>query len=63
MTQQEVRRLLEETTEEKYRKFSSSLLPGVDNILGIRLPRLREIAKDIAKDNWRACHLSTINYQ
>lgn len=55
MTQQEVRRLLEKTTEQNYRKFSSSLLPGVNNILGIRLPRLREIAKDIAKDDWRAC--------
>lgn len=55
MTQEEVRKLLEETAEEKYKKFSSSLLPGVDNILGIRLPKLREIAKGIAKDDWKAC--------
>lgn len=55
MTQEEVRKLLEVTSEEKYKKFSSSLIPGVDNILGIRLPGLREIAKNIAKDDWKAC--------
>lgn len=55
MTHKEIRKMLEETTEEKYKKFSSSLIPNVDNILGIRLPRLREIAKNIAKDNWKVC--------
>lgn len=35
--------------EEKYRAFSMSLLPNVDNVLGIRLPKLRKKAKEIAK--------------
>lgn len=35
--------------EEKYRTFSMSLLPNVDNVLGIRLPKLRKKAKEIAK--------------
>ena len=33
--------------DEKYQKFSSSLIPNVDNILGVRLPVLRKIAKKI----------------
>lgn len=36
--------------DEKYRKFAASLLPGCDNILGIRIPKLRKIAKRIVKD-------------
>ncbi len=40
-------------SDEKYKKFSSSLLPNVDNILGVRLPTLRKIAKKIAKSNYK----------
>lgn len=35
--------------EPKYQSFSQKLLPGVENILGVRLPILRKIAKEIAK--------------
>ncbi len=35
--------------ESDYQKFSSRLLPGTKNILGVRLPYLRKIAKQIAK--------------
>ncbi|WP_434305068.1 DNA alkylation repair protein [Clostridium botulinum] len=42
-----------ELADEKYQKFSSSLLPNTDNILGVRLPQLRKLAKAIAKDDWR----------
>ena len=38
--------------EPKYKEFSSKLTPNVDNILGVRLPILRRIAKRIAKDNY-----------
>ncbi|MGV8905167.1 MAG: DNA alkylation repair protein [Acetobacterium sp.] len=40
--------------EEKYRKFSSALSPGADNILGVRLPVLRKLAKEITKADWQA---------
>lgn len=40
--------------EEDYRVFSSRLLPNIDNILGVRLPALRKIAKQIAKSDWRS---------
>lgn len=47
------KRLLEER-DEKYQKFSAALLPGVKNVLGVRIPQLRKIAKDIYKNtNWQ----------
>ena len=39
----------EKYTEPGYKKFSASLIPNIDNILGIRLPNLRKIAKNVAK--------------
>jgi Predicted DNA alkylation repair enzyme len=42
-----------EMADEEYRKFTSSLIPNVDNILGVRLPELRKLAKNIAKGDWR----------
>ena len=40
--------------EDSYREFSSKLVPGVENMLGIRLPILRRIAKSLAKGDFRA---------
>ena len=42
-----------ELADEKYKKFHSSLCPGVNNIIGIRVPILRKFAKEIAKQNWK----------
>jgi 3-methyladenine DNA glycosylase AlkD len=49
-----IREQLEELAEEKYRSFSSSLTPGKDNILGVRIPMLKKMAKKLAKGDWRA---------
>lgn len=38
--------------DDKYKNFMIKLTPGVDNILGVRTPFLRKIAKEILKDNW-----------
>lgn len=48
-----IREQLFELADEKYRKFSSSLLPNIKNIIGVRLPELRKLAKAIAKEDWR----------
>lgn len=37
--------------DEKYQVFTSSLIPNVDNILGVRLKELRRIAKKILKND------------
>lgn len=39
--------------DEKYRVFHSGLCPGTFNILGVRIPKLREYAKKLSKENWR----------
>ncbi len=44
-----LRQRLVNISEEGYKRFSSSLLPNVDNVLGVRLPILRKIAKEIYK--------------
>lgn len=49
----DVRRMLEEHADLGYREFHGSLLPGTDNIMGVRLPVLRKIAKEIAKKDWQ----------
>ena len=49
----DLRNRLFELSDEKYKKFHSGLCPNTDNIIGVRLPQLRQIAKDIAKDDWR----------
>ena len=53
MDQKELKDELLTLVEEKYQKFSSSLTPGTDNILGVRLPALRKIGKRIAKGDWQ----------
>lgn len=38
--------------DDKYRVFQSKLVPGVDNIMGIRVPVLRKLAKEISKGDY-----------
>jgi 3-methyladenine DNA glycosylase AlkD len=35
--------------EPGFRDFTMSLMPGVDNVLGVRLPKLRKLARELAK--------------
>lgn len=53
MKNKDIKQELRALAEEKYRQFSMRLLPGVNNILGVRLPALRKISKKIIKTNWR----------
>lgn len=50
---EDIRKELLNMSESGYRKFSASLIPGVENMLGIRLPKLRTLAKEIAKGDWK----------
>lgn len=49
-----IRSRLEELADPGFQSFSSGLLPGVDNVLGVRLPALRKLARQLAKEDWRA---------
>ncbi|MGL4981549.1 MAG: DNA alkylation repair protein [Treponemataceae bacterium] len=51
--EKKVREQLFELAEEKYKIFLSKLLPNTKNIVGVRLPTLRKIAKRIATKDWR----------
>lgn len=46
---EEIRKEIYKLADEKYREFQIRLLPGTGNFVGVRLPRLREMAKRIAK--------------
>ncbi len=50
---QTIRQRIFDRAEEDYKKFQSGLIPGEDRMLGVRLPHLRELAKEIAKEDWR----------
>lgn len=49
----EIRERIVKEAEEKYRVFSSALLPGVNNLAGVRIPTLRKISREIAKSDWQ----------
>lgn len=53
MKKEQIRIELESHSDEKYRKFTSHLIPGVSSILGVRLPELRKMAKRLARADWQ----------
>lgn len=46
-----IKEKLFELSDEKYKKFHSGICPGIKNIIGVRVPVLREYAKKLAKEN------------
>lgn len=46
-----IREKLFELQDKKYQEFHSKLCPNVDDIIGVRIPNLRKMAKQIAKEN------------
>ncbi len=54
MEQKEIRRWLEAHADSKFQKFTSGLIPGSDEILGVRIPLLRGLAKELARGDWRS---------
>lgn len=52
MNNEEIRNKLIELSDAKYKEFSTDLCPGVDiEVLGVRIPKIRKLAKEIVKDN------------
>jgi len=51
MTNNEILSFLYEHKDDNYQKFSSSLIPGCNKMIGVRLPVIRKLAKDIVKEN------------
>ena len=54
MQVEEVRTLLESLADETYGTFQSRLMPGTDNVLGVRIPELRKLARRMVKGDWKS---------
>ena len=51
---QEIKKKLKEISDKKYQDFHSSLCPGTENIIGVRVPILRNYAKELFKEkDWK----------
>ncbi len=48
--QEEIRKILAQYAEEQYKEFSAGLIPGAKPLMGVRLPKIRQIAKSIVAD-------------
>ena len=53
ITAETIKNILISHADEKYKDFNSSLIPDSRPILGVRIPILRQIAKEIAKGDWQ----------
>lgn len=53
MDNEEIRKKLFELADKKYKEFHQGLCPGVNNIIGVRVPILRKYAKEIAKGDYK----------
>lgn len=49
---------LQQEAEEKYQKFSAKLVPSNIKLLGVRIPKLRQLAKQMLKENKAEEYLS-----
>lgn len=52
--EEEVRRRIFELADEKYKEFHSRLCPNTNNIVGVRVPVLRNYAKELAKKDFKS---------
>lgn len=48
---EDLRARLKALAEPRFQAFAASLIPGEEHLLGVRLPRLRQLAKQTAKSN------------
>lgn len=51
MIKEKIRQELYKLQDLKYKQFHSALCPNVDNIIGVQVPKLRKIAKELSKTN------------
>lgn len=48
-----IRNELQKWADPSYKEFHQKLVPGLTTMMGVRMPRLREIAKTAAKGDWK----------
>ncbi|MCL1978578.1 MAG: DNA alkylation repair protein [Methanomassiliicoccaceae archaeon] len=52
--QTDVKSELAALADPKYSEFNKKIIPGAENILGVRMPAVRNISKKICKEDWRS---------
>ena len=62
---EEIVQKLQQNQDLKYREFHGGLCPGLQNIIGVRAPVLRKIAKEITQEDWREflCAVKNESYE
>lgn len=53
VTAENIKEVLATYVDDDFKDFTSALIPGSRPILGVRIPILRQIAKQIAKGEWK----------
>lgn len=48
---EEVREQLYQLADDDYKKFNQKMLPGIDRVIGVRVPDLKRLAKTLAKND------------
>lgn len=51
ITQKEIRNFLISKSDKKFQKFSTTLTPNAQNIFGVKVPIVKQFAKELAKQN------------
>ena len=55
MNPQEIKDYLYTHADERYAAFSSALMPGEKlDVIGVRLPVIKDLAKRLSKEDWKA---------
>ncbi len=54
LVEADIRTQLLSLAEPEYQKFTAALIPNITNLLGVRMPELRKMAKQIIATDWRA---------
>ena len=52
---QEIKKKILAEAEKDYKEFSASLIPNINNVLGVRIPTLRKLAKDLYNEHGENC--------
>lgn len=60
----DIKQKLLNEAEKDYQKFSAKLIPNINNVLGVRIPKLRKIAKEVYKnEDWeKFINLNNLEY-
>ncbi len=58
-----IKQILLQKSEDDFRKFSSALIPNINNVLGVRLPILRKISKEIYNEGYWQTFLEQTDFE